>query len=368
MTTGPKIATAIEQAYDCVADDGDWDQFIASYARLVGADSGLIYVRPTGAPGTLIASLEYDAFSKLAKYLAYYDARSPLRPLFRQLPEAKIQAVGEFAFSPDYRRTEYYQDWVRPQGYADLLGTHLVQTPQLYAWLALRRSEQRGPFTRAEILAAARVAPHVMRAVKIRSRLGQERGKAGSLRGALEALRFGVLIVDGGANVLMANRAAESILRKGDGLQCHHSRLACVRPQETAAVHHAIRALMQAGTSADLHVSRKHGRRPLMLHVLPIPSPSAWNGFVPQSGTAAIFVIDPMSSAPNIEAFAAAYGLTRSETRVLCEIVTRGGLVQSAINLDIAVTTARTHLQSVFAKTGTSSQAELVQLVMKSSL
>jgi DNA-binding CsgD family transcriptional regulator/PAS domain-containing protein len=368
MATAPKIATAIEQAYDCMADEDGWDQFLASYARLVGADSGVIYVRTMAAPGTLIASLEYDASTTLAKYLSYYEARSPVFPLFRQLSEAKVRAIGEFAFCADYRRTEYYQDWVRPQGYGDLIGSHLVRTPQLYAWLALRRSERRGTFTRSEVLAAARVAPHVMRAVKFRCRLEQERSNAGSLRGALEALRFGILIVDGGAKVLMANHAAELILRIGDGLQCHHGLLVCARPQETSALHHAIRALMQAGTAADLHVSRNHGSRPLMLHVLPIPSPSEWNGFVPRTGTAAIFVVDPMDSAPNIEAFAAAYVLTGSETRVLREIVTRGGLVQSAQKLNIAATTARTHLQSVFAKTGTRSQTELVQLVMKSSL
>jgi DNA-binding CsgD family transcriptional regulator len=276
--------------------------------------------------------------------------------------------VGEFAFSPGYRRTEYYQDWVRLQGYGDLLGSHLVKTPQLYTWLALRRSEQRGTYTRAEILAAARVAPHVRRAVKFRSQLERERSNANSLRGALEALSVGILIVDGGAKVVMANRAAESILRTGDGLRCRHGRLVCARPQETSAVHHAISALMQAGTAADVHVSRNPGRRPLMLHVLPIPSPSAWDGFVPRTGIAAIFVVDPTSSAPNIEAFTAVYGLTGSETRVLREIVTCGGLVQSAQKLNIAVTTARTHLQSVFAKTGTRTQTELVQLVMKSSL
>jgi DNA-binding CsgD family transcriptional regulator len=62
------------------------------------------------------------------------------------------------------------------------------------------------------------------------------------------------------------------------------------------------------------------------------------------------------------------YYLTRSETRVLREIVTCGGLVQSAQKLNIALTTARTHLQSVFAKTESRTQTELVQLVMRSSL
>jgi hypothetical protein len=74
-----------------VVDENGWDQFLASYARLVGADSGLIYyIRPMADPGTLIASLEYDASSKLTKYLSYYEARSPMLPLFRQLPEAKV--------------------------------------------------------------------------------------------------------------------------------------------------------------------------------------------------------------------------------------------------------------------------------------
>jgi DNA-binding CsgD family transcriptional regulator/PAS domain-containing protein len=368
MSTRSKVDEVIRDAYDCVVTEDGWNGLLASYARLVGADSGVIYVKPRTAAGTLIASLDYDASSQLSKYLSYYETRSPLLALYRQLPEAEIYALGEFAFSPDYRRTEYFQDWVRPQGYADLLGTHLVRTPQLYAWLALRRSEQRGTYTRPEILAAKRVAPHLMRAIKFRSQLEEERANASSLRGALEALRFGILIVDAGARVLMANRPADAIFRACDGLRCRHGRLACNRSNETSALHHAIRALTQAGAASDLYASRSNGHRPLTLHVMPISSLSAWNGFAPPSGVAVVFVMDPMSSVPNVAGFAATYALTSAETRVLREIVACGGLVQAAEKLQIAVPTARTHLQNVFSKTATNNQAELVQLVMRSSL
>ncbi len=369
MPKAPTAYSVIEEAYDCVVEDHGWNTLLASYTRLVGADSGLVYLRPrTGVVGAPIASINYDISIALGKFLAYYEARSPVHALYRKLPETQVIALGEFAFSPDYRETEYFQDWVRPQGFADLLGGHLVRTPKLHAWLSLRRAEQRGAYTPAEIRAAKRVAPHLTRAIKLRSRLEGERRTASSLRETLEVLGFGILIVDVSAKVLMANRAADLILRTGDGLQSHHGRLTCARPQETSAVHHAIRNLTQVGTEADLHVSRSDGRRPFTLHVMPISSLSAWMGFAPSTGIAAVFVIDPMSAAADVDGFAATYELTTSESRMLREIVACGGLMRAAEKLHIAVSTARTHLQHIFSKTSTKNQAELVQLVTRSSL
>jgi len=43
-------------------------------------------------------------------------------------------------------------------------------------------------------------------------------------------------------------------------------------------------------------------------------------------------------------------------------------LVEAAAKLRIAMPTVRTHLQRIFSKTGTGNQAELVRLVVKSSL
>jgi DNA-binding CsgD family transcriptional regulator len=369
MPTGTTVDKVVEQAYDCVVEEDGWNRLLVSYARLVGADSGYVYLTPrTGGAGTVIASVNCDIASQRAKFLTYYQERSPIYAFYQKLREAEVYALGEFAFSPDYQETEYFQDWVRPQGYADMLGTHLVRTLQLHAWLSLRRAEKRGVYTLAEIRAAERIAPHLTRAIKLRSRLEEERSKASSLRETLEMLGFGIVIVDLDAKVLMANRAAYSILRTGDGLLSHHGRLACARPQETSAVHHAIRALKQAVTGTDLCVSRNDGRRPLTLHVMPISSLSAWKGFAPPTGIAAVFVIDPMRSSANVDGFAATYALTTSENRVLREIVACGGLVHAAETLHIAVPTARTHLQHIFLKTSTNNQAELVQLVMRSSL
>jgi DNA-binding CsgD family transcriptional regulator len=63
------------------------------------------------------------------------------------------------------------------------------------------------------------------------------------------------------------------------------------------------------------------------------------------------------------EAIAKTFKLTPSELRVLLAIVEVGGVPEAAEALGVGPGTVKTHLLRVFAKTGTSRQAELVKLV-----
>jgi len=64
-----------------------------------------------------------------------------------------------------------------------------------------------------------------------------------------------------------------------------------------------------------------------------------------------------------LEAIAKAFKLTPAEMRVLMMIVQVGGVPEVALVLGTSETTVKTHLQHIFAKTGTSRQADLVKLV-----
>ena len=59
------------------------------------------------------------------------------------------------------------------------------------------------------------------------------------------------------------------------------------------------------------------------------------------------------------EAFARLYGLTGGELRVLLAIAPGLGVEEAAEMLGISETTARTHLQHIFAKTATSKQTSM---------
>jgi DNA-binding CsgD family transcriptional regulator len=369
-----EVDALIGQAYDCILEPEGWGELLESCARLVGGESGVVYVKPrASAVGSLLTSRDFDRSYNLASYLSYYEKRSPLIKYYRHHSEGRVTALGDYAFSAGYRETEFFQDWVRPQKFADMLGSHLVRAPQLSAWMSIRRSEQRGLYSASEINTAGRLVSHLGRVIKLRFRLELECSIADGLRETLERVDFGVLIVNARSKILMGNRAADVILKSGDGLKSHDGRLTCERQQDSSALEEAILAVAEPSRNrqpvpVDFSIRRSVVHRPLTTHILPIPTNSAWKGFAPPSGVAAVFVIDPLVRFANVGTFADAYDLTTAERRVLREIVRGGGLVDAAGKLGISVPTARTHLQHIFEKTTVNSQVELVCLVMNSSL
>jgi DNA-binding CsgD family transcriptional regulator len=363
----------IGQTYDCLAEEDGWRELLTSYARFIGGDSGLIYLKPRGGPnGKILTSLELDASYSVGTYFSYYERRSPFFSFYKRLPEGQVHALGAYAFSMPYRETEYFQDWVRPQGWGDLVGVHLLRNHQHSAWLSIRRAEERGKYSASEVRAASRLVPHLGRAMSLRFKLGAERAASNSLRNSLEFVGFGVIIVDANSKILIANGAADAVLKVGDGLKSRQGRLSCERPRDAAALRAAVAAAAQARSAdcdvaMDFCVIRNKAYRPLTVHVVPLSSASATTGFIGQSAVA-IFVIDPLRGEPDSDGFARAWALTPAERRVLQEVVRGSGVVEAAATLGVAVPTARTHLQHVFQKTNTASQAELVRLVMLSPL
>ena len=58
------------------------------------------------------------------------------------------------------------------------------------------------------------------------------------------------------------------------------------------------------------------------------------------------------------------YGLTPAESRTVLALLEGGGLSAVAERLSVSLSTVRTLIQRVFAKTGTHRQSELVRLIM----
>jgi DNA-binding CsgD family transcriptional regulator len=83
-----------------------------------------------------------------------------------------------------------------------------------------------------------------------------------------------------------------------------------------------------------------------------------------QGAAVVVFVTQTdASDAAAIAVFAARFGLTAQETRVLQTVVEVGGVPAAAEILGISPATARTHVTSIFDKSGVRRQADLVRLL-----
>jgi DNA-binding CsgD family transcriptional regulator len=79
--------------------------------------------------------------------------------------------------------------------------------------------------------------------------------------------------------------------------------------------------------------------------------------------TAALFVRPVISASPSsLELLARSFQLTASEVRVLGAVMATGSLNDLANRLGITKATVKTHLNHLFAKTGTRRQSELIRL------
>jgi DNA-binding CsgD family transcriptional regulator len=105
-------------------------------------------------------------------------------------------------------------------------------------------------------------------------------------------------------------------------------------------------------------------RRPYALLVSPMPNASIRS--LSPKVAAAIVLADPdaVSSTPS-QILAELYGLTNAEARIALKLSTGANLTRISEEFGISYETTRNHLKSIFAKTDTHRQAEVVVLCNK---
>ncbi len=168
------------------------------------------------------------------------------------------------------------------------------------------------------------------------------------------------------------NDAAAAILAAGDGLVFSEGDFVTRRGPETRRLQAMIGdAIASSRGNADrpgglMLITRPSGLRPYVLRVMPAPPVER---FLSRHDAACVIYLQNLAaaSAPSKASLGATFGLTEREADLAIELVRSTNLAQAAQNARMAVNTARNHLQSIFRKTGTTSQAEAVLLFSRLS-
>jgi len=84
-----------------------------------------------------------------------------------------------------------------------------------------------------------------------------------------DRLNQGVLLIDAGAQIMFANRAAEAVLAERDGLRTNKRTLTASNPAVAAALKRAAAEAAETGSGETLPVPRA-GRRPLTVLIVPL--------------------------------------------------------------------------------------------------
>jgi DNA-binding CsgD family transcriptional regulator len=209
------------------------------------------------------------------------------------------------------------------------------------------------------------LAPHLDRAVRLQMHLNLVRLRSELVSGALDRLTVGVILVDQAGSLMWHNRRAAEIANDTQVLSFSGARLVGRNAAITQSVRELIVRTVDQGVAGLLPIARDDSK-PLLLFASPL-KPDGMNDLLPErseSGYGVVFISDPdRSDNLSVESLRDAFDLTYREAQTAIAVAHGHGLKTAARAMGVAPTTARSQLQQVFAKTGTSHQAELAALV-----
>lgn len=368
-----KLNLLVQQIYDAALDDGLWPSVIREVARLVNATDSILYSPHLDGicdPFTL-SSFEHASIDVWADYASYYWQHDVwLNESIKQnLTQTGMVIHGDQLIDRKaFRKTVVYNDYLMPKmGGAEVVMAAVVcdasipeQLPPLY--LCLYNNTFAEAFSQQDEALVSHLLPHLHRALRIRWKIADDQQVRQLREQALDSIGTAILLLDTMGRILFANQKAELLLRQGGNPTVRHGRLCCLDVDKNNAIKHALRQA-QAGIGRTLRLDNINT---IGLRVATFSPISAKNSdYLTTPARVMVMITDPDKPAPgDLYSFSQLYRLTAAETRVLKYLLQQHGTKEIAETLHISMTTLRSQLSALFAKTNTKNQRELIRFCL----
>ena len=179
-----------------------------------------------------------------------------------------------------------------------------------------------------------------------------------------DQLALGALVVDRDGFLLCTNAGAAQLLSAFDGLMLDGNRVRAASAHDDAQLQRAIeRAATGVCREDDLDMIfirvARPGKGPVLLLALPTVGPGL--RFFEDGLPVTLLVIDPdVAMVPAADTLRVLYGFTAREAEIAALLIQGLSIKDAAASLGVSMTTARTFVSQIIAKTDSHSQAELM--------
>lgn len=370
----------IGDIYDATLDPGLWSTVIQRFAEIAQADQANVLAFDRLNPDYFL----FHAFGSQPEHRELYQSGG-FAPLDMEFAGRWMLAGGGLGKAvANHQHEGGIEGYQRAAGrlfteFFDKVGIYyqcgglLEMTDFRWSVLGLHRGRQGGAFEDETIATVSRLMPHLRRALQIHRQLIATNQRNARLYRLLDGLTTGVVLVDSGSRIRYANPQAERLLQQHDGL--------CVGGQHTLRANGAgLNAELQTLLAGAIRVSQREaspsgaggvlacpdrlGEGMLMLTVAPLSELAGYEELSSEGIAAALFLTDPQACHRLSQTLLKrAYGLTDREC-ALCEAFANHPTLESvAAHAGLSLSSVRTYMKEIYAKTGKRSQAELMHLL-----
>ena len=199
--------------------------------------------------------------------------------------------------------------------------------------------------------------PHLFRAIEMSETMHSQKDKHAALTHTMNHLPIGVITVDEEGNIQNINDYAEQLLENNNLVYVQQNKLRTSTSSETAKllanIHQANKGLQQTMTLSN--------ESSFTLHFMPA---AQQNTNIETKVVNILITCGHTQPAFCAEDLASFFKLTPSEGKLLCALLGKNhSLTEAATTLGISKHTARAQIKSIFTKTETCSQSELLKKV-----
>ncbi len=367
LPTKAELSRLLASLYDAAGNTSLWSAFLRELAEATQSDQSAILLHDLNRRDHGI-SLQWGVEASAARsYQEHFGAHDLwMQKAAPQVYEGWLATSEEICPFVELSRSEFYNDYLKTNriGPNAMWGV-LENSPSRIVNVGLYRDLRR-PFGNKDVELLRFVAPHIIRAFRLHLHLSDLKARADNLQHAIDRVATGIILLGDQGRILHTNQKAAQLLAENDGLKIVQGCLQAERVSEKDELEHLVSQAQATsrgtgfGPGGAIKISRR--LRPA-LHVLISPVQNiALDSLTPVH--AVVFVSDPSQKVrPPAAILQALFGLTPAESRLALLLCDGHTPPKIADLIGVSANTVKTQLASIYRKTGTSRQSQLVRLL-----
>ncbi|MGE0564423.1 MAG: helix-turn-helix transcriptional regulator [Pseudolabrys sp.] len=369
MDETESVSALVGAIYDAALDTSLWPAVLGQTADFMPGLSASLFAKDAAAKSLAI---HFEDGRRNPVYTELYiEKYAKLDPFTAQHYFADIgepMSLANFCSFDEFEATRIYREWVKPQEIVDFVSVALEKTATNVAMFGIFRHERHGLIDDDARRRMRLIAPHVRRAVLIGRAIDLKAAQAATFSDAFDRLSSSMLLIDDGGRIVHGNAAAHAMLESGNVLKAQSGRVATNDASASQNLHDILDAAALGDAALGMRgiafpIKARNGET-YVAHVLPLTSGERRLTGSAFAASAMLMIQNAELTIPAMpEVIAKTYKLTPTELRVLLAIAEIGGAPEIAEAFGIAESTVKTHLNSLFGKTGARRQADLVKLL-----
>jgi DNA-binding CsgD family transcriptional regulator/PAS domain-containing protein len=357
--------------YDAAADPALWECFLRRLAQTTQARSAALVMHDFRQDShALSRSWQIDP-EELRLYQEYYGTVDIWTQRGQAKPAGHVCTSQSLCPLAEMRTTEVYNDFMVPYDVEHGMFCLAENTGSRMTTLSLYRTSSSPEFGNSDLDILHFLTPHLQRVFRLHFQFSELKTRAAGFEKALDMLPTAVIFLGAQGEIVFMNLAARQLTSAKDGLVITRKGLRAGRSSESTQLETLVAEAVStsagkgSGPAGGLLVSRKNGL-PLQVLIAPVRN-LVFDGVAPVCAVA--FVSDPSQRVrPVQEILRSLFGLTPAECRVALLLADGRPPREIGQTLGVSAYTLKTHLSSIYGKTSTSGQLQLLRLLSQLSI